>query len=60
MSSIATTLTADRKIVVAPGEADAAVQRQKKTADVKSAAFFNKNPGGVLLSHGETPHYHRR
>jgi hypothetical protein len=22
--------------------------------------FNNKNPGNDLLSHGETPHYHRR
>ena len=32
----------------------------KKRPDSNESGRFNLNPGDDLLSHGETPHYHRR
>ena len=32
---------------------------QKKTLSVRTGSLYSK-PGSDLLSHGETPHYHRR
>ena len=35
-------------------------RKGQKPQPRRVAAFSNQEPGGVLLSHGETPHYHRR
>ena len=32
----------------------------KKSPALACEGLFYLKPGGVLLSHGETPHYHRR
>ena len=32
----------------------------QKTKNPPLGGFFLMGPGSVLLSHGETPHYHRR
>jgi hypothetical protein len=34
--------------------------RQQKRATRMDSPFFEWEPGNVLLSHGETPNYHRR
>ena len=34
--------------------------RRKKTPAFRSGFFLRLMPGSSLLSHGETPHYHRR
>ncbi len=36
------------------------VTGHKKNHTLSDVAFLKYKPGGVLLSHGETPHYHRR
>ena len=61
VSKTALAPTAERPIIVFACEAkDTAFAAYKKSPDSFESGLLNLNPGGVLLSHGETPHYHRR